>query len=75
MLFTVSPWLHLQFVREHEQALRAEQRIQIMMTQIQPHFLFNTLSTIRALCAKDPPKAIFLSGACQATAKTGTDRR
>ena len=27
-------WLHFQFVREHEQALQAEQRIQIMMTQI-----------------------------------------
>ena len=51
-------WLHLQFVREHEEALRAGQRIQIMMSQIQPHFLFNTLSTIQALCAKDPPMAI-----------------
>ena len=52
-------WLHLQFVREHEEALQAGQRIQIMMSQIQPHFLFNTLSTIQALCAKDPPKAIY----------------
>lgn len=51
-------WLHLQFVREHEQALLAEQRIRIMMTQIQPHFLFNTLSIIRSLCAKDPSTAI-----------------
>ena len=50
-------WLHLQFVREHERDLMAAQRIQIMMTQIQPHFLFNTLNTIRALYAKDPPLA------------------
>ena len=50
-------WLHLQYVREHERGLVAEQRIQIMMTQIQPHFLFNTLNTIRALYAKDPPLA------------------
>lgn len=50
-------WLHLQFVREHEKALRAEQRIEIMMTQIQPHFLNNTLSTIQALCRTDPEKA------------------
>ncbi|MBQ8161215.1 MAG: histidine kinase [Clostridia bacterium] len=50
-------WLHLQFVREHEQALHAEQRIQIMMTQIQPHFLFNTIATIRALCRRDADKA------------------
>lgn len=50
-------WLHLQFVREHEKALMAEQRIQIMMSQIQPHFLYNTLSTIQALCKLDPEKA------------------
>ncbi len=50
-------WLHLRFVREHERALMAEQRIQIMMTQIQPHFLYNTLSTIQALCRIDPEKA------------------
>ena len=50
-------WLHLQFVREHERDLMAAQRIQIMMTQIQPHFLFNALNTIRALYAKDPPLA------------------
>lgn len=50
-------WLHLQFVREHERALEAEQRIQIMMTQIQPHFLYNTISTISALCYTEPQKA------------------
>ena len=50
-------WLHLQFVREHEEALKAEQRIRIMMSQIQPHFLYNTLSTIQALCMIDPKKA------------------
>ena len=50
-------WLHMQSVYAHEQALASEQRIQIMMTQIQPHFLFNTLSTIQALCRIDPEKA------------------
>ena len=50
-------WLHLKFVREHERDLMAAQRIQIMMTQIQPHFLFNALNTIRALYAKDSPLA------------------
>ena len=50
-------WLHLQFVREHENALQAEQRIRIMMSQIQPHFLFNTLSTIQALIEIDPERA------------------
>ena len=50
-------WLHLQFVREHEKAIISEQQIQIMMTQMQPHFLYNTLSTIQALCRIDPEKA------------------
>ena len=50
-------WLHLQFVREHERDLMAAGRIRIMMTQIQPHFLFNALNTVRALYAKDPPLA------------------
>ena len=27
------------------------------MTQIQPHFLFNTIATFKALCRKDPEKA------------------
>ena len=50
-------WMHLQFVREHENALKAEQRIRIMMSQIQPHFLFNALSTIQALTETDPERA------------------
>ena len=55
-------WLHLQFVREHENSLMAEQRIQIMMTQIQPHFLYNTLTTIQALCLSNPKKASDITG-------------
>ena len=50
-------WLHLEFAREHEKALMAEQRVKIMISQIQPHFLYNTLSTIQALCQTDPQKA------------------
>ena len=54
-------WLHLQLSRRHERELiehlQAEQRIRIMVSQIQPHFLFNTLSTIQALCRIDPEKA------------------
>ena len=50
-------WLHLQFVNDHEKALMAEQRIKIMISQIQPHFLYNTLSSIQALCLSDPEKA------------------
>ena len=50
-------WLHMQFAREHEEDLKARQRIRIMMSQIQPHFLYNTLSTIQVLCHTDPEKA------------------
>ena len=50
-------WLHLRFVREHEDDLKAQQRIQIMLSQIQPHFLYNTLSAIQYLCDHDPKAA------------------
>jgi len=50
-------WLAQSFLRAHEKALREEQQIELMMSQIQPHFLYNTLSTIQALCRIDPEKA------------------
>ena len=55
-------WMHLRFVRKHENALMAEQRIQIMMTQIQPHFLYNTISTIQVLCTQRPDEAADITG-------------
>ncbi|MBE6017920.1 MAG: hypothetical protein E7233_10025 [Lachnospiraceae bacterium] len=55
-------WLHLQFVREHEQMLEEQQRVKIMVSQIQPHFLYNTLSTIQALCRIDAEKASEITG-------------
>ncbi|MBQ8304772.1 MAG: histidine kinase [Blautia sp.] len=55
-------WLHLQFVREHERDFMAQQRIKIMMSQIQPHFMYNTLSTIQALCRIDPERAFDTIG-------------
>lgn len=55
-------WLHLDFLYEHENALEAEQRIKIMMSQIQPHFLYNTLATIQSLCLIDPEKASETTG-------------
>lgn len=35
----------------------AENRISIMLSQIQPHFLYNSLNTIYGLCEKDPTAA------------------
>lgn len=34
-----------------------EERTQIMLSQIQPHFLYNALSAISILCVQDPVKA------------------
>lgn len=50
-------WLHMQFVREHEDDLKARQRIQIMLGQIQPHFLYNTLGAIKSTYYDDPVHA------------------
>ena len=35
----------------------AESRISTMMSQIRPHFIYNTLGSIEQLCEWDPPKA------------------
>ena len=35
----------------------AESRISTMMSQIRPHFIYNTLGSIEQLCRLDPPKA------------------
>ena len=37
-----------------------ESRIAIMLSQIQPHFIYNTLGTIERMCLKDPEKAFHL---------------
>ena len=37
-----------------------ESRITIMLSQIQPHFIYNTLGTIERMCLKDPEKAFDL---------------
>ncbi len=38
----------------------AESRISTMMSQIRPHFIYNTLGSIEQLCKLDPPKAAGL---------------
>ena len=37
-----------------------ESRVSIMLSQIQPHFIYNTLGTIERMCLKDPEKAFDL---------------
>ena len=37
-----------------------ESRVAIMLSQIRPHFIYNTLGTIERMCLKDPEKAFDL---------------
>lgn len=48
--------------RQLETELEAS-RIDIMLSQIQPHFLYNTLTAIYQLCEDDPPQAKKAVGA------------
>ena len=48
--------LHWRRRKEKEREL-AEQKIALLVSQIQPHFLYNILGTIEWLCEKDPKKA------------------
>lgn len=40
-----------------QDAALTQSRISIMLSQIQPHFLYNSLNTIRYLCKADPDRA------------------
>ncbi len=42
---------------ERQEKELAEQRIDVMLSQIQPHFLYNALTAIRRLCDHDPQQA------------------
>lgn len=52
-------------LKEHNASIRAqklekeleESRISIMLSQIQPHFIFNVLGTLRGLCRENPEQA------------------
>lgn len=55
-------WLHLLFVREHTEELQAEQRARLLLSQIRPHFLYNTLATIQSLCRIEPERAADVTG-------------
>lgn len=67
VLFTLTEWAlvsrrNLQNVRLAKKAQELENeltqsQVKMMISQIQPHFLYNALGTIRALCIKDPQTA------------------
>ena len=48
--------VQLEYEKQQEEVL-LQQRISIMLSQIRPHFLYNVLTGIRALCRIDPKKA------------------
>ena len=50
-------WLHLQMVRAQEHEQQERQRLQLMLSQIKPHFLYNALGAIEGLCDIDPKAA------------------
>ncbi len=47
---------HQQQITEQEKEL-TEQKTQLMLSQIKPHFIFNTLASIEAMCEVDPAMA------------------
>lgn len=50
-------WPHLQYVQIKEREEQRQQQMQIMISQIQPHFMYNTLSVIYSLCDADTEQA------------------
>lgn len=52
----IDNYLKAQKTQELENEL-VQNKIKLMLGQIQPHFLYNALGTIRALCVKNPKEA------------------
>lgn len=44
-------------IREQKEKEMADLRIEVMLSQISPHFIYNTLTAIQYLCVKDPMMA------------------
>lgn len=68
LLFTIASQMYFLIVEtiKHNKEIAQYQKMQhellqmrvaIMVSQIQPHFLYNSLTSIAQLCEKDPPKA------------------
>ncbi len=55
LFFTVNT--EMRYLMEKQKKELAESKTTIMLSQIQPHFLYNSLTTIAALCEKSPMEA------------------
>lgn len=57
LLIFVNIQLERELAFRNQEKDLAEQRIDLMLSQIQPHFLYNSLGTIAELCKHDPETA------------------
>ncbi len=48
---------YTEFSQQATDETMAQQRIQLMLSQIKPHFLYNALGSVEALCERDPKAA------------------
>lgn len=55
IFFNIQSRLAEQYCRKEMEL--SESRVEVVMSQIQPHFLYNSLDTIYYLCEKDPKRA------------------
>ncbi len=57
VMFLFYVFYHLDLVEQYDEKMLQNQKLQLMVSQIKPHFFFNTITTIQALCSIDPAKA------------------
>ena len=57
VLFMFYLFYHLDLIEQYDKKALQSQKMQLMLSQIKPHFIFNTITTIQALCNIDPQKA------------------
>lgn len=57
VMFLFYLFYHLHLADQYEEKMLQNQQLQLMISQIKPHFFFNTITTIQALCSIDPQKA------------------
>ncbi|MFH0762057.1 MAG: histidine kinase [Bacteroidota bacterium] len=55
-------WLEQKLKTEQALLLAENARLKMLRYQVNPHFLFNTLSSLRALIRKDPEQAVDMVG-------------
>ncbi len=56
-IITLAGYMEQEALLKEQEKELAESRISIMMSQIQPHFLYNSLNSIYHLCGKNPQLA------------------